>query len=588
MPSFFERFLARPVPGLGLGLLRVLLALVMAAEVAQLIYFKSMVFDAVPFLEPRGVWIQRLLPLWIPVLLCLALGYRTRVFAAINLVACFFTFGAFHTFEYHVDYVYSGASLLLVVSPVGASLSIDGVRRRVRAAVHAPEPGPAKVAIGWYFAWVFLGLALIYVDSIFHKLASPMWLGGLGLWLPASLPQNTWLPTTALMWLLNERWLVLTLGYVTVAFEFSFVVLMWFRRPRALLFIIGLGLHVGIFIAFPIPWFALAEVAVYVALMPLGWFRVAARLLRPRHGHAVVELSPDDVGARRVGAFLRSIDAVSALRIEDGAPSTKTVRTRLLDGSEHVGEDGLAMAIRALPGGFLLAVPLRIPAVRRALYGRLTQPGPSGPARSPSQVVWSVRGLVVLLLLSTLVQAHHIACYSPVGKAWMKRAGLDDDIAGARDFSAALTKATRRAAGLVPHPVFMDFHFRDYNHIVAVQYAAPNGTRQWLPIVRPTGQASWYTSGRQWVYWTFRSNSRNVSNRKLESGIRRYTAFWAKQNGVSLDDASFHIVVKKIRAPFAWEEDLLQKNVAAPWHDVGTAQWQRGRFTARLTNIEQL
>ena len=68
----------------------------------------------------------------------------------------------------------------------------------------------------------------------------------------------------------NQQVLMLTLGYATVVFEGLFAFLMWSRRWRWPLLIVGLGLHVGIIVMFPIPWFGLAVVALYSLMVPDG------------------------------------------------------------------------------------------------------------------------------------------------------------------------------------------------------------------------------------------------------------------------------------------------------------------------------
>ena len=55
-----------------------------------------------------------------------------------------------------------------------------------------------------------------HLGSIFFKWASAMWTRGLGLWLPASLPQNTWLPPGLLALLLDRELIVRGLGYLVL------------------------------------------------------------------------------------------------------------------------------------------------------------------------------------------------------------------------------------------------------------------------------------------------------------------------------------------------------------------------------------
>lgn len=590
MLTRIDLFFGRPLPGVGLGVLRIAFALVMAAEVAQLIYFQPLIYEAVPGLTSRSAGIETLSPLWLLALLSLAAGYRTRLCAAFNAVMTYATFSSFKIFEYHVDCVYSAGSLLLVLSPVGASLSLDALRRRIRAAGVARDTGPGTVAAGWYFAWALMGIGLIYFDSIFHKLGADLWRHGLGIWLPASLPQSTWLSPDILNAVLNQRWLMVPLSHLTLAFETTFVLLMWFRIARPAVFLVGVGLHVGIFFAFPIPWFAAAEIAVYVALVPLCWFSGLHRLLKPEQTRARVEVSAGTSAGRRIATFLRALDVFSALEIAEIADAPGSLRVRRRDGVEHFEGAAVAAAVRAMRGGVVLAAPLAVPVLRAALYRWLS----ARPAAPRAERAWTVpmrveaRAILAGLVLAFTLQLHHVASFSDVGRDFMRQLGLAEELKEMRGFSRDLMDHTRRIAGIAPHAVFIDWHFRGYNHIIALQFENADGTRQSLPIGQPTGQSSWHSTGRQWAFWAFRANAPNISKRKLEAGLRRYTAFWALRNGVSLDDATFHVIVKKVKVSFEWEPDLLKKNAAAGWQDAGVVRWKNGKFTARVPNIERL
>ena len=117
---------------------------------------------------------------------------------------------------------------------------------------------------------VFLVIALIYLDSAFYKFASSMWLNGLGMWLPASLPMATW---SSFPWLLNNELLVKFLGYLVLIFETVFILLMWFKVFRMPLLVIGVLFHLGILFFFPIPWFALAVICVYCLMVPIRFWK---------------------------------------------------------------------------------------------------------------------------------------------------------------------------------------------------------------------------------------------------------------------------------------------------------------------------
>ena len=88
--------------------------------------------------------------------------------------------------------------------------------------------------------------------------------------------------------------------------------------------------------------------------------------------------------------------------------------------------------------------------------------------------------------------------------------------------------------------------------------------------------------------WVPREGSgAGVYNAALADGIRRRTAFWARRNGVSLEDAHFRVLVKAIQIPGdEWEEGFLQRQLEQPWHEAGAAQWSAGECSVTLAPIE--
>jgi hypothetical protein len=154
-------------------------------------------------------------------------------------------------------------------------------------------------------------------------------------------------------------------------------------------------------------------------------------------------------------------------------------------------------------------------------------------------------------------------------------------------FSSNVKAVARPLLGITNHPVFMDFHFKRYNHIVAIVYKGKSGL-EFLPVINEKGQPGAYLKGGNFVNWTFKVNSADINQAKLSEGILRYTAFWAGSKGHSLKDLQFVIVVKKIENYIDWEKDFLKKQLNAPWQVAGTAGWKDGEFSTDLSDIEKM
>jgi hypothetical protein len=149
-------------------------------------------------------------------------------------------------------------------------------------------------------------------------------------------------------------------------------------------------------------------------------------------------------------------------------------------------------------------------------------------------------------------------------------------------------KVAHGLTGICSHSVFLDGHFANYDHIVAVTLIRPDGSETWLPLTRPTGQMGWYATGRIWAKWAFRGNAQYMSVEHLKLALRDLTGFWARKNDVDLGDARFRVLVKKYDEHADWQHDYLQRQADKPWTIAGTIHWKGGAFSADIINIEAL
>ena len=127
--------------------------------------------------------------------------------------------------------------------------------------------------------------------------------------------------------------------------------------------------------------------------------------------------------------------------------------------------------------------------------------------------------------------------------------------------------------GIRTHAMFVEGHFKDYNHIISLTYQ-DNQEEIWLPLTNPQGQATGINNGFVWVNWTFQVNSPQINRQQLTQGIQKYTAFWAYKHKVALDQATFFIKIKEIASPQGWEKDFLKKQMQKPWRNIGIVQWK--------------
>ncbi len=264
--SFINKLFEKKISASGLAVFRITFFLNLLLEVIHIFRYRHLYFDKIAYLEFSDINMTLPLLLWMLVLFLIVIGFFTRIATIINYVFCVTILSSFTDFEYHMHYVYVGISFLSIILPFSRSLSLDFLFK----------PKSQNVSVIYYYLPVFIGIGFVYFDSIFHKFTSEIWTNGLGVWFPSSLPQITiWED----QWLLNQKFLMLFLGYLVLVFETIFIFFFFIKKLRIPFFIIGIGLHIGILLEYPIPYFALGVIAIYLLLVPVAyWDKLFSRM----------------------------------------------------------------------------------------------------------------------------------------------------------------------------------------------------------------------------------------------------------------------------------------------------------------------
>jgi hypothetical protein len=288
---FGKRFLDQRVSPIGLSLFRIAAAIVLLWEVGEMFYYRHLIFDYIPFIKPSEFNPTPILVLWLIALVGLLVGWKTRTAATINFCCSLFTFATFREFEYHFDHVAHCICSLLMFVPVSEMFSVDAwLKKRSSLTAGTSAPVEERGVHPIYYNYIMLvAIGLLYLDSAAWKMSQSAWQEGLGVWRPMSCPPFTWFPTASLQGLLNQKWLMITANFATLFLEIAFILMMWSRFCRIWIILpVGLALHGGIGLAFPLPKFAAVMLALYVVVLPPDiWERVYAfmreRVLRLKH-----------------------------------------------------------------------------------------------------------------------------------------------------------------------------------------------------------------------------------------------------------------------------------------------------------------
>ena len=148
--------------------------------------------------------------------------------------------------------------------------------------------------------------------------------------------------------------------------------------------------------------------------------------------------------------------------------------------------------------------------------------------------------------------------------------------------SLTLVGASKIFLGITFHAVFMDYHFKNYDRIFAVEAVEKNGTKHWLPIIDKDGQPGTMNYGFNWVKWTFRVAGPKASKEDFRRGIRDFACFWAIENNLNPNNLHYNIYQKDITLPKNWREDFLEKQLDKDWELVGKAYWEENYFEVML------
>ena len=274
-----EKSLETQVPATGLGLFRIAFGLVGLQEIVFLFYFRHLIFDTTPYLEPASLLPSLGLIIWGISIICLTLGLFTRLAAIANYsfwLGFVVTTPMLRDFDGGFDQLMTSSSFLLCFLPSERSISLDGYRSMRHCARTRHESGNIPtVSILCYQIPIFVSLALLYLDSGIHKLSTEFWQNGLGPWLPASMPY--YVSAFDVSYWLNIKPLQQILGYTIIGFQFSFPFLCFHRFFRLPLLTIGCAFHLGITLVLNIYPFGLAMLVHYLLLVPFSCWRGLAK-----------------------------------------------------------------------------------------------------------------------------------------------------------------------------------------------------------------------------------------------------------------------------------------------------------------------
>ena len=628
MTKLINRLYDKKIDASGLSVFRVFYGIVLMCEVAQMFYFRHLIFDKIPYLEVSEIDYSIPFIIWMVAIVFLIFGFFTKTAAIINYIFSLIFLSTINTYEYHMFYVYLAVNFLLMFVSVSKVGSLDSLRLKLKYSNTRVTYSPPKLtSVLNYYAIILLGIVFLYFDSIFQKMATNIWLSGLGMWLPISMPQTTLLSSETIVQ--NSKFLSLFLGYLALIFELFFIFLFFRKRWRLPLLIVGLGLHMGILIVFPIPWFALGFSSLYLLMVPVSfWKKLHQRLMfkKPKLTFFYDEECPLCNRTKIILGHLDYFDAIEFKGVQtygfEDSRLKGISKDELLDNIYSISNrnkiysaiDTYKFALKRIPLLFPIGFLISIPGfyhIAKSIYGKIANnryvercteencgftPMPFPSSNESMKILNNLKvkdlkiyAISLCLIVFSLFQINCIY-NSLLAEKFKNEIGFSNTLVekSIQKISKPLQKLSKVFLGITQHGVFVDTHFDEYRHIIAIKAELKNGELIRLPIINQNGSPYGYNYSFIWAKWSFRVNNPNINQSDLIRGVQDFTAFWAHKNNVDLKDAKFNIEVKKVDFPTKWERNFLSKQIAKPWIDGGYVEWKNDQYYPSIKEIEKL
>ena len=188
---------------------------------------------------------------------CLLVGYRARLASVVVFVGVL-------SFEHRAPSIFNSGdgllrnvTFLLMLAPVGASLSVDRWRRARDRFWEFPARAP------WALRLVQIQLSAVYLSAVWLKLHAPAWIHGTAVSYAARLEDFYRYPLPNV--LSHSTFFSSVLTYWTIAVELMVGILVWNRAARPLVLALGVALHVTVGLNMELGFFSETMLAMYLA-----------------------------------------------------------------------------------------------------------------------------------------------------------------------------------------------------------------------------------------------------------------------------------------------------------------------------------
>lgn len=282
--------------------------------------YRHFEFNAFPGFPHQILASQMIMLIWLISILMMIVGMFTRYAAIVNYLCVLIISeinGRVGVATFYNDLMRIG-SLICIFMPVSKSFSVDMLMNRLAT----NNLNPQKTNYLNYLWSAVITVGILYLGAAFSKLMSPIWMSGLGLWLPCSLPYMMSEPSN--QYLMNQEYFMYFINYFVIGWEMVFIFLLFFRRYHSFLIITGITFHLLIAYYFNFPRTSIGVCFFYVLLIPEGfWKRLYEKFIKSHNRTSIYV--PANTKFQKAQALLFSLDFRNKFDFVDSEKSAEVV-----------------------------------------------------------------------------------------------------------------------------------------------------------------------------------------------------------------------------------------------------------------------
>ncbi len=162
-----------------------------------------------------------------------------------------------------LDQINSLLAMYLMLGPCGARFSVDRWIAKRRGAATVSKSVTANISV----RLIQVHLCVIYLFAGLGKLQGISWWEGTAMWLALA---NYEYQTIDMTWLRRWPWVINGLSHLTVAWELSYIALIWPRLTRPIMLALAVPLHMGIALCLGMITFGLIMLVTNIAFIRPG------------------------------------------------------------------------------------------------------------------------------------------------------------------------------------------------------------------------------------------------------------------------------------------------------------------------------